>query len=273
MSFCGRDKNNALEALENIRNKYLEKDNEKFINKLYKNAIIYWKDKNLDFAEVFLTEIINELKNEDTLLKANVMHILASLYCLINKCTEARPLIIKAIEVKELLNLKYNKTTINSLLVLGGIENKSVNFQDSFSACNKAYEIALNINEMVEVSMLSIGELYIRTQQYEKAEMLMIEALNISLNNKNENMIGHCLDTLGYLYLETENHDEAHKKFETSLQIIEKNGDVLKKRHYPTLLHRRAALYIKTGQYSQAKTLLLESLKIKKRYNKLSIPY
>lgn len=273
MDFFEKEKQSAYKTLYDIQNKYTGNERAEYLEELYRSAVKFKSNKNLVFAEVFLIEAMDQLLDEDTLLNAKVLHSLGSLYNSINMCKEARPLIIRSLEIKKKLNLYNNKTTINSLLVLGWIESKSTNFKDALSALNMAYNLAEKINKLVEISLLSLGELYIRTQQYEKAEMLMIRALNLSIYKNNAKMIGHCLDTLGYLYSETGNYDEAYKKFETSYNMLKNQEDMSKKLFYPALLHRRAALCIKTGQYPKAKSLLLQSLKLKKKHNRLSVPY
>lgn len=100
---------------------------------------------------------------------------------------------------------------------------------------------------------------YQEMQQYEEAEPLFLQALEINRTQGDDKNYGLSLHQVAELYRRMGRYQESERFMKTAEKIFKKDlGD-----HHPDLLHNFAKLYSDMGKHEEAASLLLQALSIR----------
>lgn len=114
----------------------------------------------------------------------------------------------------------------------------------------------------VASSLSNLGLVYIELGRYEKAEVLLKQALQIFSENKRPSDVAENTNNLAYLYQMQGAYDKAEPLYQEAVRIQEsvQGGDRLELAH---TLNNLASLYQAIGAYDKAEPLYLRTLSLK----------
>jgi tetratricopeptide (TPR) repeat protein len=240
------------------------------LGNLYAQRLESWTsvDREREFllAQLYLKraiELQKRFQQEDTL--AISLNNLAELYRLMGKYTEAEPLYVSSLDLREkLLGSNHPNTAagLNNLASLYQLIGRHIEAEPLFIRSLAINEQQLGTSHPNTTANLNnLAELYREVGRYTEAESLYIRALAINeeqLGEDHPNTAAN-LNNLASLYYATGRYVEAELLFIRSLAIYEQHLGV----NHPNIadnLNNLAELYREMGRYTDAEPLYIRAL-------------
>jgi tetratricopeptide (TPR) repeat protein len=116
------------------------------------------------------------------------------------------------------------------------------------------------------VSLNTLGDIYAKVGQRNKAEKIFLDALEISRKSspKDNSCVAIVMNNLANIYRDQGRYEESEKYFLKTLKIFKKRFKE-ERHHIAMILHNLAGIYRIRGKYNDSEKLYLRSLNIFKR--------
>ena len=179
----------------------------------YENAITYYF-KALDIAE----------KENYIMIQMVALTNISSAYIALKKYDKAKIIVLKSIDFFTENN--YQEYIANSYDLMGKIYTQTKQFDSALVYYQKSLEIYREKNgQGIVYCLYSLGDLLITTKDYEQAEKYLLEAKQIAETHSYYYNLSHTYNTLGRLYLIT-NEQKGLYYYNKSLQLAQEHNIV-----------------------------------------------
>jgi two-component sensor histidine kinase/Tfp pilus assembly protein PilF len=176
----------------------------------------------------------------------------------------AMPFVDQADSICDIINNEDQKFRVlfNRALVLrnSGKHKESLELFEEYITFQKIKNDSVKLNNGYKVA----GALYTRTQEFDKSEAYLKQALSYYKEIKWVSKIGGTLKNLGSLYRRKGEYSEAIKYYFKALGLIKDSKDL---RNVANIHNSLGVLYAQLEDFKNAKVHLLKSLKINERRN------
>ncbi|EKB48894.1 ATP-binding protein [Cecembia lonarensis] len=181
-----------------------------------------------------------------------------------------------------LIGMDYLTNAVRIFEVLGdstGIADTHISFGHVFNRMDtlelslfyhqSAYDFYKNRGEKerLMVTMLNLGEVYLKAGQLEDAGQILHEGYQLCLEKNNQRFKSSFAMNLGLYYWLFEDKNMADRYFQESLSIANQYGDNVNKLTLAMLTLEYAKFKLELGHFAGAEELLLRSLDVSNRYN------
>lgn len=223
------------------------------------------KAKPLYFESMRIREKVLGKDHQDF---ASSLNNIALLYSISGEIEKVESLLNQALIIYEKTLGKEDPEALNTALNLGDYYCEQGDFEKAEPLLKNslmAQEKMLGKeNKDVAISKASLANLYDEIGEYDKAELLFADAKFIIEKKLGVNHPEYAKTLYNYSlhYLNSGNYPMAELMFKETKSITENTNK--NESFYPYSLHGLGVVYLKTGRYKEAESLLLEAINIRK---------
>ncbi len=269
-----------LDDVKNAASIYMDKDKDKTLLEEVREQIdlgeMYYATHAFKMAEVSFIVALAALElegHQSNLMYPRVIADMGMLYNGMGRYKLAMEFTTRALESRKKLrgenSIDY-AASLNNLAVL----HKNIG---DFNEAESGFTKTLVINEKSSgkesmpyaITLNNRGVLYQNLGRYTEAEKDIKECLAIAAKNMNTKTAKYARfqTNLGLLYQQQQKYEEAEEIFQGAINAVSRNPLKSKKSNpdYAHLLEIKASLYLETGKYNEAESLLKEALAIYER--------
>ncbi|MGC1393533.1 MAG: tetratricopeptide repeat protein [Coleofasciculaceae cyanobacterium] len=201
---------------------------------------------------------------------ATSLNNLAGLYKSQGRYTEAEPLYLQALELRQRLLGDNHPLVAQSFNNLAALYKSQGRYTEAEPLHLQALELTQRLlgdnHPLVATSLNNLAYLYKSQGRYSEAEPLYLQALELSQRNLGDNHpdVAQSLNNLAGLYKSQGRYSEAEPLYLQSLELRQRHlGE-----NHPDVaasLNNLAYLYSSQGRYSEAEPLYLQALELRQR--------
>ncbi|MEQ1746556.1 MAG: CHAT domain-containing tetratricopeptide repeat protein [Saprospiraceae bacterium] len=233
---------------------------------VYSLGILYLNRKRMDKAEPYLKECLN-IFEKGTLDYAGVLEQLTVLYIQTGRMDAGESLILEAVEIKERLLGKEDKSFLNACSILASLYHRTAKLETAERISYEVWQTRKRIqgdkHPDFALAAQNLAGLYSDMGRYEEAEPILVQALEINRESlgRDNPKCATILFNLGLLYVKTRRTDLAEGAYLESKDIRAKAYGTDNPQYANTLM-MLGSVYFLQRRFGDAEKVYLEAIRI-----------